>query len=187
MWCWCAAGILYLPGSLRLETLYEQRRCSRFIASCSHQPPRTTFANRAAGPVGAAVPGLRCGHPHRAHRHLRHAAGGALLLLAGQHRSAAKLPATYQCHKVRSLACVVSACWLAPTCVCALPCTGASLCCVCAAGGVTLHIRKLAGHNSHHIVEATFKSFARALRQATEVDPRRQGMIASSKGVLTQQ
>jgi imidazoleglycerol phosphate dehydratase HisB len=57
----------------------------------------------------------------------------------------------------------------------------------CCAGGVTLHIRKLAGHNSHHIVEATFKSFARALRQATEVDPRRQGMIASSKGVLTQQ
>lgn len=54
-------------------------------------------------------------------------------------------------------------------------------------GGITLHIRKLDGHNSHHIVEATFKAFARALRQATEVDPRRQGMIASSKGVLTQQ
>lgn len=71
--------------------------------------------------------------------------------------------------------------------VCTLPCTCVSVCCVCAAGGVTLHIRKLAGHNSHHIVEATFKSFARALRQATEVDPRRQGMIASSKGVLTQQ
>lgn len=54
-------------------------------------------------------------------------------------------------------------------------------------GGITLHIRKLDGHNSHHIVEATFKAFARALRQATEVDPRRHGMIASSKGVLTQQ
>lgn len=54
-------------------------------------------------------------------------------------------------------------------------------------GGITLHIRKLAGRNSHHIVEATFKAFARALRIACEVDPRRRGQIASSKGVLTQQ
>lgn len=53
--------------------------------------------------------------------------------------------------------------------------------------GMTLHIRQLDGKNSHHIVEATFKAFARALRQATEADPRRQGTIASSKGVLTQQ
>jgi len=53
--------------------------------------------------------------------------------------------------------------------------------------GMTLHIRQLAGQNSHHIVEATFKAFARALRQACEVDARRQGTIASSKGVLTQQ
>jgi imidazoleglycerol-phosphate dehydratase len=53
-------------------------------------------------------------------------------------------------------------------------------------GGITLHIRKLGGRNSHHIVEATFKAFARALRVACEVDPRRGGQIASSKGVLTQ-
>jgi imidazoleglycerol-phosphate dehydratase len=53
--------------------------------------------------------------------------------------------------------------------------------------GTTLHIRQLAGKNSHHIVECTFKAFARALRVATEYDGRRQGMIASSKGVLTQQ
>lgn len=53
--------------------------------------------------------------------------------------------------------------------------------------GMTLHIRQLAGSNSHHIVEATFKAFARALRKACEVDPRRAGKIASSKGVLTQQ
>lgn len=46
---------------------------------------------------------------------------------------------------------------------------------------------QLAGKNSHHIVEATFKAFARALRQATEADPRRAGQVASSKGVLTQQ
>ena len=52
--------------------------------------------------------------------------------------------------------------------------------------GMTLHIKQLGGKNSHHIVEATFKAFARALRQACEVDPRRAGMIASSKGVLTQ-
>ena len=53
--------------------------------------------------------------------------------------------------------------------------------------GMTLHIRQLAGQNSHHIVEATFKAFARALRKACEIDERRAGQIASSKGVLTQQ
>lgn len=52
--------------------------------------------------------------------------------------------------------------------------------------GMTLHIRKLGGANSHHIVEATFKAFARALRRATEADPRRINSVPSSKGVLTQ-
>ncbi|XP_031478397.1 imidazoleglycerol-phosphate dehydratase 1, chloroplastic isoform X1 [Nymphaea colorata] len=51
--------------------------------------------------------------------------------------------------------------------------------------GMTLHIRQLAGKNSHHIIEATFKAFARSLRQATEFDLRRQGSIPSSKGVLS--
>ncbi|XP_052207200.1 imidazoleglycerol-phosphate dehydratase 1, chloroplastic isoform X7 [Diospyros lotus] len=51
--------------------------------------------------------------------------------------------------------------------------------------GMTLHIRQLAGKNSHHIIEATFKAFARALRQATEYDPRRLGTVPSSKGILS--
>lgn len=50
--------------------------------------------------------------------------------------------------------------------------------------GLTLHIRQLDGVNSHHIVEAGFKAFARALRQAVELDPRRAGAVPSSKGVL---
>ena len=49
---------------------------------------------------------------------------------------------------------------------------------------MTLHIRQLDGINSHHIIEATFKAFARAMRMATETDPRRAGTIPSSKGVL---
>ena len=49
---------------------------------------------------------------------------------------------------------------------------------------ITLHIRQLDGINSHHIIEATFKAFARALRMAVEVDPRRAHAIPSSKGVL---
>lgn len=49
---------------------------------------------------------------------------------------------------------------------------------------MTLHIRQLDGINSHHIIEATFKAFARAMRMATEIDPRRAGKIPSSKGVL---
>ena len=49
---------------------------------------------------------------------------------------------------------------------------------------MTLHIRQLDGINSHHIIEATFKAFARAMRLAIEVDPRRANTIPSSKGVL---
>ncbi|MBD2778351.1 imidazoleglycerol-phosphate dehydratase HisB [Iningainema tapete] len=49
---------------------------------------------------------------------------------------------------------------------------------------MTLHIRQLDGINSHHIIEATFKAFARAMRMAVEIDSRRGGLIPSSKGVL---
>jgi imidazoleglycerol-phosphate dehydratase len=49
---------------------------------------------------------------------------------------------------------------------------------------MTLHIRQLDGINSHHIIEATFKAFARAMRMAVEIDPRRAHTIPSSKGVL---
>ncbi|AFY71243.1 imidazoleglycerol-phosphate dehydratase [Thalassoporum mexicanum PCC 7367] len=49
---------------------------------------------------------------------------------------------------------------------------------------ITLHIRQQAGINSHHIIEATFKAFARALRMAIEIDLRRASTIPSSKGVL---
>ena len=52
--------------------------------------------------------------------------------------------------------------------------------------GLTLHIRQLNGNNSHHIVEASFKAFSRALRMAVEIDPRRQNRIPSSKGILEQ-
>ncbi len=50
--------------------------------------------------------------------------------------------------------------------------------------GITLHIRELAGRNSHHIVEGAFKAAARALRAATRVDPELAGAVMSSKGVL---
>ena len=51
-------------------------------------------------------------------------------------------------------------------------------------GGITLHVSKLAGINSHHIAEAAFKSVARALREAVEPDPRQAGAIPSTKGTL---
>jgi imidazoleglycerol-phosphate dehydratase len=50
-------------------------------------------------------------------------------------------------------------------------------------GQLTLHARSLAGRNAHHVVEAVFKAFARALRQAVEIDPRRTG-VPSTKGTL---
>ncbi|BEV35576.1 imidazoleglycerol-phosphate dehydratase HisB [Synechococcus sp. M16CYN] len=52
--------------------------------------------------------------------------------------------------------------------------------------GLTLHIHQLDGVNSHHLVEACFKAFARALRMAIEIDPRRAGAVPSSKGILEQ-
>ncbi len=48
----------------------------------------------------------------------------------------------------------------------------------------TLHIRQLAGLNSHHIIEGAFKSVARSLREALSIDPDLQGEIPSTKGVL---
>ena len=51
-------------------------------------------------------------------------------------------------------------------------------------GGITLHIDALHGLNSHHIAEATFKSVARALREAGETDPRKADEIPSTKGAL---
>ena len=48
---------------------------------------------------------------------------------------------------------------------------------------LTLHIRVLYGSNVHHIIEAIFKAFARAVAEAASVDPRVKGVM-SSKGVL---
>lgn len=49
---------------------------------------------------------------------------------------------------------------------------------------MTLHLRQLAGTNSHHIIEGAFKAFARALREATEILPESSDEIPSTKGVL---
>ncbi|MEP1586703.1 MAG: imidazoleglycerol-phosphate dehydratase HisB [Tateyamaria sp.] len=51
-------------------------------------------------------------------------------------------------------------------------------------GGITLHVDMLHGINSHHIAEAAFKSVARSLRLALEVDPRMANAIPSTKGAL---
>ena len=49
--------------------------------------------------------------------------------------------------------------------------------------GMTLHLRLVCGENAHHIIEATFKAAARALREAVEGDPRVEG-VPSTKGSL---
>lgn len=51
-------------------------------------------------------------------------------------------------------------------------------------GGITLHVDKLHGINSHHIAEAAFKAVARALRMGVEPDPRMVGVLPSTKGAL---
>ena len=50
--------------------------------------------------------------------------------------------------------------------------------------GLTLHIRQIDGYDTHHIVEASFKAFARALRAACAVDVASAGELPSTKGVL---
>ena len=51
-------------------------------------------------------------------------------------------------------------------------------------GGITLHMDLIRGKNSHHIAEAAFKALARALRAAVEPDPRAEGVLPSTKGML---
>ncbi|OPZ09603.1 MAG: Imidazoleglycerol-phosphate dehydratase [candidate division BRC1 bacterium ADurb.BinA364] len=55
---------------------------------------------------------------------------------------------------------------------------------LCNNAGLTLHLRVPYGRNAHHVIEALFKAFARALRQAVEIDPRQGGQAPSTKGVL---
>ena len=50
--------------------------------------------------------------------------------------------------------------------------------------GANIHIKQLDGTNSHHIIEGTFKSIARSLRDAVTVDESLHGQILSTKGVL---
>jgi len=49
---------------------------------------------------------------------------------------------------------------------------------------VTLHIDNLRGKNAHHQCETVFKAFGRALRMASEIDPRNSGRLPSTKGSL---
>ena len=49
---------------------------------------------------------------------------------------------------------------------------------------VTLHVRQLAGRNSHHIIEGMFKSVARSLAAAVAIDQNRKDTLPSTKGVL---
>ncbi len=55
------------------------------------------------------------------------------------------------------------------------------------AAGLTLHVDNLYGENNHHIIEASFKALARALRQAVTMDPRAEGVVPSTKGTLSDQ
>ena len=55
---------------------------------------------------------------------------------------------------------------------------------VAQSAGITLHVQLLYGQNNHHVCEAIYKGFARAMRQAVELDPRKGGAIPSTKGQL---
>ncbi len=50
--------------------------------------------------------------------------------------------------------------------------------------GITLHVQQLAGENVHHIIEATFKAVARALRAAVAIDPQAADALPTTKGAL---
>ena len=50
--------------------------------------------------------------------------------------------------------------------------------------GMNLHIKQISGENNHHIIEAAFKAFAKALDEATSMEPRLSGTVLSTKGSL---
>ena len=50
--------------------------------------------------------------------------------------------------------------------------------------GITLHLRQIDGYDTHHIIEASFKAFARALRCAAAIDENSKGILPSTKGIL---
>ena len=50
--------------------------------------------------------------------------------------------------------------------------------------GITLHVRRIAGFNTHHVIEAAFKGLGRVMRAAVSMDPDAQDEIPSTKGVL---
>ena len=52
------------------------------------------------------------------------------------------------------------------------------------AAGLTLHVSQLAGSNNHHIIESIYKSFAKSVRMAVEIDPRAKDQLPSTKGAL---
>lgn len=52
------------------------------------------------------------------------------------------------------------------------------------AAKITLHIKKLAGYDPHHLIEAVFKAFARSLKEACSIDENKKNEIPSTKGVL---
>ena len=52
------------------------------------------------------------------------------------------------------------------------------------AAGLTLHIRQMAGENTHHIIEGMFKAFGRIMDEATRIDEAHKNEIPSTKGVL---
>ena len=54
----------------------------------------------------------------------------------------------------------------------------------CRTLGLTLHVKLFYGDNAHHIIEAVFKGFGRALGEAVAIDPRKSGAVPSSKGLL---
>jgi imidazoleglycerol-phosphate dehydratase len=49
---------------------------------------------------------------------------------------------------------------------------------------ITLHVENLYGENNHHVAESCYKALARALREAIEIDPRLEGRVPSTKGML---
>ena len=52
------------------------------------------------------------------------------------------------------------------------------------AAGITLHIRQMAGENTHHIIEGMFKAFGRIMDEATRIDEAHKDEIPSTKGML---
>ena len=153
------------------------------------RPPRAPGPrrDRQRRPADGRPPHRR-GHRHRARPGARPGArrprGHRPLRLCDRARWTRRARAARSTSPGAPSRCSTPSCPRAPPAASSTSCTEEFFRALANAAKLTLHLRVEAGSNAHHMIEAAFKAFARALRQAVAIDPTETG-VPSTKGTLT--